>query len=128
MTPRGAASPTPWRASEGQVPGYAREISIVCGDVNTVNFGICKMDGAGSFNLEALAEVRANAALIVQAVNERAGLIAALRDLRECLTQFADAYDLEACGVDIQERDRLVSNARRVLAQSDEPNKEGAKP
>ena len=59
------ASPRPWKLLEGKVPTFPRYISVVHGN----NLGIADMVGAGSRNPKVMLEVRANAALILAAVN-----------------------------------------------------------
>ncbi len=59
----------PWHVTESKVPGYERVISIVTSD----NLAVCRLDGGGVSNPQALAQVRANASLIVAAVNAVVG-------------------------------------------------------
>lgn len=70
-------SPRPWRLLEGKIPGYERYISVVHGD----NLSICQMSGAGSLNPKVMERVRADAELIISAVNERQEVREAIEDV-----------------------------------------------
>lgn len=112
MTPRGAASPTPWTvdANDSDTIRDAHGIAVL---------GAC-INGRTRAHR---AEITASA---VASVNERAGLIAALRQI-EALEKRADGVVGMVDDPHTRALRAACEIARRVLAQSDEPNKEGAK-
>jgi hypothetical protein len=104
----GSPTTRPWKVSESKVPGYERVISIVTPD----RLAICRMDGGGSYNERVLAEVRANAELIVAAVNER-------DSLREALEGMVAAFDTrpegETADITIVTQECAMAGAKQVL-------------
>jgi hypothetical protein len=90
-------SPLPWRLLESKVPGYERYISVVHGE--ETNLSICQLSGAGSLNPKVLEEVRANADLIIRAVNSHDALIEALEAIAPRCGFIVDRDRGTPCGV-----------------------------
>jgi len=92
-TQQDKATERPWKLDGGSITAYWPDEKLKCRKTNGVSISVCAVGmtrfGGDDIDLQTrmTREDKANAALIVTAVNERDGLLAALRQAREALAE-----------------------------------------